>query len=244
MVLDDATSIINHEYVFMNEHSPRSAIAPRTPGAHRPVAGGRAIRADALRGRLLAAAEVLIAERQVAAITARDIAREAGVSDGVLYNHFEDKHDLVLAALLARFARLVQGFEVDVAGVRQADPPLPLEAGLDRLVAAAFGLHSAILPMLAHVLSEPALFHRFMVAVHHPPFGGQIFLDPFEDYVGAERALGATGDIDPAAAADLLTGAVLMLAFMDLMSAREAANREARLRKVVRTLLAGLLPRT
>ena len=197
-----------------------------------------------VRDRLMTAAEGLIAERQVTAITARDLARAAGVADGALYNHFDDKHDLILAALLARFGRLVEAFNEEVATVRQADPALPIEIAMDRLVAAAFQLHASVLPMLAHVISEPAMFHRFMVAIHQPPFGGQIFLDPFEEYLAAERAAGSVADVDPAAAADLLMGAILMLALIEVVAGAPAETRETRLHQVVRTLLSGLLPRT
>lgn len=47
--------------------------------------------ATALREHLVDTAERLLAEKQVGAITTREIARAAGVSDGVLYNYFADK---------------------------------------------------------------------------------------------------------------------------------------------------------
>ncbi len=54
-----------------------------------------------LRELLIDAADRLLADRQVSAITTRDIARAAGLSDGVLYNYFANKNDLVVVALLA-----------------------------------------------------------------------------------------------------------------------------------------------
>ena len=44
-------------------------------------------------------------------LTTRSIAHHAGVSDGVLYNHFDDKTDLLMAAMLRRYGRLVERLE-------------------------------------------------------------------------------------------------------------------------------------
>ena len=221
-----------------------AAIAPR--GARRSA------RSAEVRSRLLTAAAALVAERQSAAITARDIARAAGVSDGVLYNHFADKHELILAALMGRFEALVADFqaEADAAlattGSRRpsgASAAALLASRVGSLADASFRLQAAALPMLANVLSEPALFQRFMHAIHRPPFGGHLFMGPVEDLVLAERAAGRAGDVEPSAVADLLAGSILLLALVDLLGGRPRATSEARLRAVVRTLVAGLAPR-
>ena len=54
-----------------------------------------------LREYLIATAARMIGERGSAGLAVRDIAREARVADGVLYNYFEDKEDLLAHALLA-----------------------------------------------------------------------------------------------------------------------------------------------
>jgi len=54
-----------------------------------------------LREYLIATAARLIDQRGSAGLAVRDIAREAQVADGVLYNYFEDKEDLLAQALLA-----------------------------------------------------------------------------------------------------------------------------------------------
>ena len=48
-------------------------------------------RSQTIEGSLIDAAASLLAERETTAVTAREIARRAGLSDGVLYNYFEDK---------------------------------------------------------------------------------------------------------------------------------------------------------
>jgi AcrR family transcriptional regulator len=57
-----------------------------------------------LREHLIATAERLIATVGTAGLTVRVIAREAGVADGVLYNHFADKEELLANALHAHVA--------------------------------------------------------------------------------------------------------------------------------------------
>ena len=244
--LDGTGPVGNHERVFMNGHSPISAAdADSTTDTGAP-SGRRAVRAQEIRSRLLAAAAALVGERQSAAITARDIARAAGTSDGVLYNHFADKHELILAALVGRFERLVGEFQAEIAmgsGATRA-AAARLDGRLEHLANATFRLHAASLPMLANVLSEPGLFHRFMLAIHRPPLGGHVFTDPAEELVRAERAAGRAGDVEPSAVADLLVGSVLMLALVELLGGRSREDSEARLRAVVRTLVLGVAPRS
>ena len=226
----------------MNAHSSSPGTHTAEPPAGRPI-GRRAVRALELRGQLLDAAEALIAERQAAAITARDIAREAGVSDGVLYNHFADKHDLVVAALVRRFERLVGAFQAELATGPGGDPPPDLEAGLARLVDSAHRLHAATLPMLANVLSEPALVGRFMAEIHRPPLGPHVFMDPIEEHLAAERREGRIGDADPRAATHLLVGSILLTALQDLVAPRPKEVVHRHLRELVHTLITGLAPR-
>jgi AcrR family transcriptional regulator len=227
----------------MNAHSSSAGSGTAEPPAARPI-GRRAARALELRGQLLDAAETLVAERQSAAITARDIARAAGVSDGVLYNHFADKHDLVLAALVRRFERLVGAFHAELETGPASAPPPDLEAGLVRLADSACRLHAATLPMLANVLSEPALFQRFMVAIHRPPLGPRVFIDPIEAHLRSERDAGRLADVDPGAATRLLVGSILLLALQDLVAPRPAEVIEVHLHEAVRALVIGLAPRT
>src|SRR6185503_13523408 len=67
--------------------------------------------AGTLREHLVAATEQHLEGHSVGELTTRSIAQHAGVSDGVLYNHFADKADLLMAAMLRRYARLVAQLE-------------------------------------------------------------------------------------------------------------------------------------
>src|SRR5439155_17654513 len=70
-------------------------MSPRKPAVLRDDSGQN------LRDYLIETAARLIDQRGSAGLAVRDIAREAKVADGVLYNYFEDKEDLLVHALLA-----------------------------------------------------------------------------------------------------------------------------------------------
>ena len=77
------------------------AMSPRKPAVLRDRDGQN------LREYLISTAARLIDERGSAGLAVRDIAREAQVADGVLYNYFEDKEDLLAHALLAHVATVM-----------------------------------------------------------------------------------------------------------------------------------------
>jgi len=208
--------------------------------AHSPAgARGRSSRAaPEISARLLDAADTLLAERQAAAITSRDIARRAGLSDGVLYNYFADKHELLVTALMRRLDRHLEAFRSSMPVAGEGS----VADGIADLVRRTHELQVAILPMLANLVSDPPLLHRFMAGIHEPPLGGDIFLRPVADHLAAEQRLGRLGAFDPDAAADLLVGAVLMQGLIDVLGHRPDADRAHHLEGIVRTLLSGLGP--
>lgn len=151
-----------------------------------------------LREHLITTAARLIAEHGTATLTVRAIARAAGVADGVLYNHFADKEELLARALLAH-----------VHHVERALGPLPepgtatVEANLRDHLDHGMAMHRAILPAFAGLIGQPAVYARF-AALH--PDGGH-WRDRLADYLCQERELGRLApDADMAAATALLVG--------------------------------------
>jgi AcrR family transcriptional regulator len=194
--------------------------------------------AAALREHLVDTAEALLAERQVNTITTRDIARAANVSDGVLYNYFADKNELLLTALVRRFTELVERLRTEMPepGSGTVDANLRLVAG------ALYDLHAAAFPIVGSLLAEPALLHRFMAAIHSTdePLGGRQIRDTVSAYVVAEQKRGRLARADPGAAADLLIGAAATLVFTGHLG--EGPDPVERLPAVVDTLIRGLAP--
>lgn len=168
----------------------------------------RAAPGDAdLRQHLIDTAAALLAQRPVMAVTTRDIARAAGVSDGVLYNYFDDKSALLVAALVRRFESVVTdaGHDLPTAGTGTVPDNLRASAR------ALYDLSRASFPMLAGLVNEPDLLRRVMGEIHRPDQGIAPFLDHIGGYLAAEQQLGRIGDMDIRATMLLLTGAVAVL---------------------------------
>ena len=201
-----------------------------------PKSGRRAAAADQLRTRLLDAAERLLGERRPGAITSRDIARAAGVSDGVLYNPFTDKHDLLLTALVRRFTRLVTAWTSQTEPAGSGSPA----DSVHRIVRHAHALQLAALPMLANLAGDPPLLERFLVEIHRRPLGGDVFRRPVAEHLAAEQALGRLGSFDPDDAADVLLGAILLQGLIDVLGHRPAVESQRRLEAIATTLLSGI----
>jgi AcrR family transcriptional regulator len=107
-----------------------------------------------LRQHLIATAARLVGERGRAGLTVRDIAHEAQVADGALYNYFDGKDDLLAHALSAHVE----------AVMRDAGLPAPGEATVaDNLRAYIdYGLRvlTQVLPAFAGFLSQPEVIAR------------------------------------------------------------------------------------
>ncbi|MFD2028530.1 TetR/AcrR family transcriptional regulator [Promicromonospora aerolata] len=99
--------------------------------------GSRAERADAARnrGRILAAAEELVAAKGVAALTMNEVAAAAGVGVGTVYRRFEDQGGLVEAMMDERERRLQEAM---------ASGPPPLGPGAEPVERIRAFLHAYV----------------------------------------------------------------------------------------------------
>jgi AcrR family transcriptional regulator len=109
---------------------------------------------------LIVTAARLIDERGSAGLSVRDIAREAQVADGVLYNYFEDKEDLLANALLAH-----------VGTVMNAAPRLPpagtgtVAENLRLFIDTGLATLTRVVPAFAGLISQPNVLKRFHAMV-------------------------------------------------------------------------------
>ena len=168
-----------------------------------------------LREHLIATAERMIAATGTAGLTVRAIARAAGVADGVLYNHFADKEELLAAALRAHVNTVQAGMD-PLPEPGSGDVAANLRAYLDHGLA----LHRAILPAFTGLLGQPAVLARFA----NGDQGGD-WRDLLADYLRAERDLGriaATADVDAAVA---LVAGVCHEAVLSTMFPHAAASQ-------------------
>ena len=145
-----------------------------------------------LRDYLIETAARLIDQRGSAGLAVRDIAREAKVADGVLYNYFEDKEDLLVHALLAHVGKVM-------ASAPQLLPPPGEGTVAENLRVFIDGGITTLLrvtPAFAGLLSQPKVLARF-----HAMVGGDAAFDP-----AAEEPGGAAGE-PGGAAGDAASGA-------------------------------------
>lgn len=81
---------------------------------------------DRRRGQIIAAAIKLFGARGYYTVTIKDIAKEAGISPGLIYQYFRNKEDVLLFTLMERLDRYQAEVEGAIAG--ESDPLAALHA--------------------------------------------------------------------------------------------------------------------
>jgi AcrR family transcriptional regulator len=226
-------------------------MSPRKPAALRDSDG------PGLREYLTATAARLIGQRGTAGLAVREIAREAQVSDGVLYNYFEDKEDLLANALLAH-----------VGTVMFAAPPIPgpgtgtVTGNLQLFIEGGLATLAAVAPAFAGLASQPKVLRRFhAMAGGDAAFGvagadgqpgggtghrGEGLPAILAAYLRAEQRLGRIGpavDIDAATAliVGVIHGQVLPRVLLS-PQVGQAAAPPGLAGRLAETIIAGLAP--
>jgi AcrR family transcriptional regulator len=157
-------------------------MSPRKPAVLRDRDG------ENLREHLIATAARLIDQRGGTGLAVRDIAREAQVADGALYNYFEDKEDLLAHALLAHVGRVMTEAPQLLPPVGTGTVAGNLAAFIDRGLAVLI----RVVPAFAGLLSQPRVLIRF-----HAMVGGDAAFgtdSPGESAAGDSPAKSAAGD--------------------------------------------------
>ena len=179
-----------------------------------------------LRDYLIATAARLIDQRGSAGLAVRDIAREAQVADGVLYNYFEDKEDLLVHALLAHVGNVMNSAPQLLPAPGEGTVAENLRAFIDGGIATLL----RVTPAFAGLIGQPKVLARFHAMVGGDPAfdpasadGGEAIRDDGEAarddgrglpdlltaYLRGEQRLGRIrADVDIDAAAALVVGAM------------------------------------
>jgi AcrR family transcriptional regulator len=233
-------------------------MSPRKPAVLRDRDG------ENLREHLIRTAARLLDERGSAGLAVRDIAREAQVADGALYNYFEDKDDLLAQALLAHVAMVMnEAPRMPEAGTGTVAENLTvfIDRGMESLY--------RVVPAFAGLMSQPGVLRRFHEMVggdqaFAAPAGGaepggqeQSAEEPPEPrslpdillhYLRGERELGRIdADADLDAATSLIVGAVHGQVLPRVLFAppgSRPATPPGLAAQLARTALRGLEPRT
>jgi len=145
-----------------------------------------------LRDHLIATAARLIDQRGSTGLAVRDIAREAQVADGVLYNYFEDKEDLLAHALLSHVGNVMASAPRLLPPPGEGTVAANLQAFIDGGIATLF----RVTPAFAGLISQPRVLARF-----HAMVGGDAAFDPAAADGGQAAAQGGPNAADGGQAA-------------------------------------------
>jgi AcrR family transcriptional regulator len=189
------------------------------------------------RDRILDAAAHVMLTEGFAATTTKGIAREAALSEGTLYKHFTDKSELFLAVLLERLPAAGPFLS---ALTDSAGPP---RDWLVTVARAAIGFYTGAFPMSASVFSDPSLLAAHRAAMTKLDAGPHRPLAALTQSLRERQQRGeVAGNVDCAAAADLLLGACFQRGFLAAFEQRapDSAEIAAHAEAITDTLIAGL----
>ncbi|MFI7704038.1 TetR/AcrR family transcriptional regulator [Nonomuraea sp. NPDC049480] len=174
----------------------------------------------------------MISARGTAGLTVRAIARQAGVADGVLYNYFADKEELLANALRAH----VRTVERELGELPEPGAGT-VEANLRAYLTYGLALHRAILPAFAGLLTQPAVLTKFAELGGH----GEDWRDRLARYLHAERDLGRlAADAQLDAAAAMIVGVCHETVLPALFQHHATAAAPPSVESVVTTVLTGI----
>lgn len=191
--------------------------------------------------KLIQATERLLFRRGLARVTTREIAREAGVTEGVIYHHYRDKAELLLA---------VTGSSM--GDFREVLNNLPLQVGqgtvrenLDRTLQVAYDFQYRIAPIVCSLFADVQLLGRTREILNEREGGPECVIKALTVYLQAEQRLGrVSAAASPRAAAEMLLASGFHTAMLDHLLGREIhpEKRRLRVREQVQALLTGLEP--
>ena len=210
---------------------PRAAALTRTAGTDPALA---------MHEHLVERTAVLIGEIGVVGLTTRQIARHAEVADGVLYNHFADKDDLVVEAI----HRHLEAMDAELTAAAPEAMTRTVVANLTGFLLHLVDAHERLAPIIAGLLAEPELRIRVRDRLARSTIGLDRGQQLLVRYLQDERRAGRLHDgVDLTSAAALLVGAGHDLALGPLiMPSGRHSNPRATVRRLVAVVIDGIGP--
>lgn len=203
--------------------------------------GDKCIEMKETRDRLIEATEQVLRERGLSHLSTREVARTAGVAEGALYHHFDDKNALLLAVIARHAPRYLEGIQ-----------SLPLRVGqrtvrenLNEVAWSIYEFHRHAIPITCSLFADTALLERHRELVRAKGAGPTRVFEALDAYLAAEQRLGRVSKkADPQSVNLLLVGGCFQIAFLETHWGQRMSQAEARRRTegVVQTLMTGLLP--
>lgn len=191
---------------------------------------------------ILDAAEQVIRDRGIARATTKAIAETAGCSEGSIYNHFSDKHDLILTVANERLAPFLAYTTTlpGLAGTRT------VEENLTELVDRALTFFLEKVPAVAAAMADRQVREERRNVGPRRPHGPREAMSHIVAYLDAEVAAGRLDrSTNTAGTACALVGACFHYAFLLATAGPDAllSGRDQFVDDLVASQLAGLQPK-
>ncbi|CAN5171562.1 TetR/AcrR family transcriptional regulator [soil metagenome] len=148
------------------------------------------------RDTILTAAATVMREQGILRATTKEIAREAGYSEALLYKHFADKQELFMAVLQERVTGLVN--PADLVGTGE------VRGNLIDIVRGLMEFYRLSFPMSASLFSDASLLGAWRDGIVEKGGGPRVPLRMLQAYLEAEQQLGrvpAKADVEAIAVA-------------------------------------------
>ena len=166
-------------------------------------------------------------------VSTREIARRAGVSEGVLFQRFVTKEDLFFTAMIPPPSDLDELFQ----SAPSEGPEL-----IEKITLSMLEYFRATLPVLTRLMAHPAF--RFEEFARRQPESPLVTLRrDLTQFMAREIGAGRIGDVNPGAAALLVWSTANTIAFFEHMGAHDGHMPPAIVRAAVQGLWTGLAPR-
>jgi AcrR family transcriptional regulator len=181
---------------------------------------------------LLETARQVFVEHGFGAST-KEIARRAGVSEGVIYQRFLTKNELFFAAMIPP--------PVDVKKLLRPGRSKGLKL-IEKVTLSMIEYSRATLPVLLPLMMHPGFrFEEF--AERHPDSPMFLLRRELVRFFIEEQRTGRIGGVDPGAAALLVWSAANSIAFFERLGAHGGQFDPEMIRKTVRCLWDGIGPK-
>jgi AcrR family transcriptional regulator len=191
------------------------------------------------RQNIICATEHLLQTHGLARLTTRDIAREAGVAEGLIYHHFKDKAELIFEVV-----------EQLMRGAKNVLQSLPVKIGLnilsenlEEVLRVIYDSHYKIAPIICSTFADHQLHERMQEILRERNIGPQNAIEDLAVYLAAEQRLGRMAEnIDPAVAAKCLWMISVQMAIFDRMTLQKQDSSRVcqEIHQYVQTMMAGL----
>src|SRR5215470_6494752 len=161
------------------------------------------------RQHILEATERMLQTKGLARLTNKEIAEAAGCAEGTLYNHFDTKEALILAAIKENLPDFLAAVGDDRIGEHS------IEENVQEIALAAIRYYRKLVPLATALFADMDLLAHFRLWMQEHQGGPLRIYERVANYVAAEQRLGRLKpEIDPFSFAALLLGSCHQYVFI------------------------------